>query len=237
MEIALIENLQRKDLNAFEEADGLEGPRRDVRLHAREDGRRSSARAARRSPRSLSLTAMPAEVRELCRLADIHSKSLLLQIVRQSTPEKMVELIERLQSRGRDDAAAGSRSRVKRRRPRTRTSASTSSSATSRRRRPSTSRCSSSAQTCRARRSCARCSRSSTSCMQPARERNASAERDTQALELNVAASAFAQCAIHTNAGGVEQAGERSRLASRATRPRRRSAMQKSGATISRSLL
>jgi ParB family chromosome partitioning protein len=48
----------------------------------------------------LSLTNMPAPVRELCRLADISSKSLLLQIVRQSTPEKMVELIERLQADG-----------------------------------------------------------------------------------------------------------------------------------------
>ena len=32
---------------------------------------------------TLSLTAMPEEIRQLCRLADIQSKSLLLQIVRQ----------------------------------------------------------------------------------------------------------------------------------------------------------
>ena len=35
---------------------------------------------------TLSLTAMPDDVRQLCRLADIQSKSLLLQIVRQSDP-------------------------------------------------------------------------------------------------------------------------------------------------------
>ena len=39
---------------------------------------------------------MPDEVKNLCRLADIHSKSLLLQIVRQGDPEKMVALIEKL---------------------------------------------------------------------------------------------------------------------------------------------
>jgi hypothetical protein len=31
---------------------------------------------------------MPEEVKNLCRLADIHSKSLLLQIVRQGDPRK-----------------------------------------------------------------------------------------------------------------------------------------------------
>src|SRR5262245_66685649 len=49
---------------------------------------------------------MPEEVRQLCRLADIHSKSLLLQIVRQSEPRKMVALIERLQQEGPTRAAA-----------------------------------------------------------------------------------------------------------------------------------
>ena len=45
---------------------------------------------------SLSLNNMPEEVKNLCRLADIHSKSLLLQIVRQGDPQKMVALIEKI---------------------------------------------------------------------------------------------------------------------------------------------
>ena len=45
---------------------------------------------------------MPEEVKNLCRLADIPSKSLLLQIVRQGDPEKMIALIEKL---GRDGGA------------------------------------------------------------------------------------------------------------------------------------
>jgi ParB family chromosome partitioning protein len=54
----------------------------------------------------LSLTAMPDDIRELCRLADIESKSVLLQVVRQSSPEKMVSLVERLQREGTTRAEA-----------------------------------------------------------------------------------------------------------------------------------
>jgi ParB family chromosome partitioning protein len=43
---------------------------------------------------------MPDEVRNLCRLADISSKSLLLQVVRQETPEKMIALVEKIASQG-----------------------------------------------------------------------------------------------------------------------------------------
>ena len=43
---------------------------------------------------------MPDEVRNLCRLADISSKSLLLQVVRQETPEKMTALVEKIASQG-----------------------------------------------------------------------------------------------------------------------------------------
>ncbi len=49
---------------------------------------------------------MPEDIRNLCRLADIQSKSTLLQIVRQSDPGKMVDLLDRLQGGGatRSDA-------------------------------------------------------------------------------------------------------------------------------------
>jgi ParB family chromosome partitioning protein len=43
---------------------------------------------------------MPEEVRNLCRLADISAKSLLLQVVRQNNPEKMTALIEKIASQG-----------------------------------------------------------------------------------------------------------------------------------------
>jgi ParB family chromosome partitioning protein len=43
---------------------------------------------------------MPDEVKNLCRLADIASKSLLLEIVRQGDPQKMVALIEKISRDG-----------------------------------------------------------------------------------------------------------------------------------------
>jgi ParB family chromosome partitioning protein len=106
VEIALIENLQRKDLHPFEEAEGLKTlAERFGYTHEILAERIGKSRSA--ITESLSLTAMPETVRKLCRLADIHSKSLLLQVVRQSDPGKMVAFLERLQREGihtREDA-------------------------------------------------------------------------------------------------------------------------------------
>jgi ParB family chromosome partitioning protein len=99
LELALIENLQRKDLTPFEESEALEG------LAARcgythEDLARRLGRSRTAVTESLALNGMPEEVRSLCRLADITSKSLLLQVVRQETPEKMTALVEKIAGQG-----------------------------------------------------------------------------------------------------------------------------------------
>jgi ParB family chromosome partitioning protein len=105
MEIALVENLQRKDLNAFEEAAGLKAlADRFGYTHETMAERIGKSRSS--ITEVLTLNSMPEDVRELCRLADITSKSLLLQIVRQSTPDKMVALLERLQKEGATREAA-----------------------------------------------------------------------------------------------------------------------------------
>jgi ParB family chromosome partitioning protein len=93
-EIALIENLQRKDLTPFEEAEALSQlSERGGLTHDQIAKRLGKSRTA--VTETLTLNQMPEDVRNLCRLADIHSKSLLLQIVRQSDHDKMVALIER----------------------------------------------------------------------------------------------------------------------------------------------
>jgi ParB family chromosome partitioning protein len=99
VELALIENLQRKDLTPFEEAEALHGLA-DRCGYTHEDLARRLGRSRTAVTESLSLTGMPESVRTLCRLADISSKSLLLQIVRQETAEKMTALIERFASQG-----------------------------------------------------------------------------------------------------------------------------------------
>jgi ParB family chromosome partitioning protein len=61
---------------------------------------------------SLALAQMPDNIRKLCRLADISSKSLLLQIVRQQAPEKMAALIEQLTQDGGQVTRAQARQAV-----------------------------------------------------------------------------------------------------------------------------
>ena len=99
LELALIENLQRKDLTPFEESEALQGLAERCG-YTHEDLARRLGKSRTSVTESLALNAMPGEVRTLCRLADISSKSLLLQVVRQNTPEKMTALVEKLASQG-----------------------------------------------------------------------------------------------------------------------------------------
>jgi len=99
LEIALIENIQRKDLTPFEESEALHGLAESCG-YTHEDLARRLGKSRTAITESLALNAMPLEVRNLCRLADISAKSLLLQVVRQNTPEKMTALIEKIASQG-----------------------------------------------------------------------------------------------------------------------------------------
>ncbi len=104
-EIALIENMQRKDLTVWEEADGL------LALcerfgHTHEEVARKVGKSRSTVTEALSIAAIPSDVREICRQADVSAKSVLLQIVRQPDEEGMRRLANQIASRGltRDDA-------------------------------------------------------------------------------------------------------------------------------------
>lgn len=99
MELALIENMQRKDLTPFEEADGLR-VLAETYGYTHETMAEKIGKSRSTITEALSLAAMPEDIRQLCRRADIQSKSVLLQIVRQGAPEKMAGLIERLGREG-----------------------------------------------------------------------------------------------------------------------------------------
>src|SRR5688572_25867031 len=75
MELALIENLQRKDLTAFEEAEALQQLAQKCR-YTHEDMARKLGKSRTAITESLSLNNMPEEVRNLCRLADRKSTRL-----------------------------------------------------------------------------------------------------------------------------------------------------------------
>lgn len=112
-EIALIENLQRKDLTIWEEADGL------LSLcnrfgYTHEDVARKMGKSRTTITESLSIAALPDSIRQPCRDAGITSKSLLLQVVRQPDQESMQKMVEEITSQGltRDEARATRRAQV-----------------------------------------------------------------------------------------------------------------------------
>ncbi|MGE5835935.1 MAG: ParB/RepB/Spo0J family partition protein [Acidobacteriota bacterium] len=101
VEVALVENIQRKDLGPFEEAEALASLTERCG-YTHEDLAKRLGKSRTSITESLSLAEMPTDVRNLCRLADISSKSLLLQVVRQQTPQKMVALVEQLTREGHE---------------------------------------------------------------------------------------------------------------------------------------
>ncbi len=123
IELALIENIQRKDLTPFEEAEALFSLA-DKNGYTHEDLAKRLGKSRTSITESLALHKMPDEIKNLCRLADISSKSLLLQVVRESESDKMVALIEQLtrdghvtRQKAREAVAAASK-KAKRGRPR-----------------------------------------------------------------------------------------------------------------------
>jgi len=99
LEIALVENIQRKDLTAFEEAEALQALAQKCG-YTHEDLAKRLGKSRTSVTESLSLNGMPNDVRKVCRLADVNSKSLLLQVVRQGDPQKMLELVEKIATQG-----------------------------------------------------------------------------------------------------------------------------------------
>ncbi|MCA1584912.1 MAG: ParB/RepB/Spo0J family partition protein [Acidobacteria bacterium] len=99
LELALVENLQRKDLTAFEEAEALQSLSQRCG-YTHEDLAKRLGKSRSAVTESMGLNAMPPEVRKVCRLADIHSKSVLLQVARQGEAQKMLALVEKLVSQG-----------------------------------------------------------------------------------------------------------------------------------------
>ena len=104
LEIALIENLQRKDLTPFEEAEGY---RMLAESHGYTHEEISEAVGKSRTvvTESLSLLQMPPRVRDTVQALGITSKSLLLEVLKAGDEEEMIELLEEVARRGlnRDD--------------------------------------------------------------------------------------------------------------------------------------
>lgn len=104
LEIALIENLQRKDLTPFEEAEGY---RMLAERHEYTHEEIASAVGKSRTviTESLSLLQMPPRVRDTVQALALTSKSLLLEVLKAGEETEMIGLLEEVARRGlnRDD--------------------------------------------------------------------------------------------------------------------------------------
>jgi len=114
-EIALIENMQRKDLTAWEEADGLAALCERFG-YTHDEVARKVGKSRTTVTESLSIATLPFEIREQCRRADIASKSILLQLARQPDIRSIQSLLGEIIRKGlkRDGARAVRRAQVKR---------------------------------------------------------------------------------------------------------------------------
>jgi ParB family chromosome partitioning protein len=99
LEISLIENLQRRDLSPFEEADGLHKLAEKF-LYTHEEISKKLAKSRSSVTETLALNNIPPELRDRCREAGITARSTLLEIARQSNREAMGKIIEEIKLSG-----------------------------------------------------------------------------------------------------------------------------------------
>jgi ParB family chromosome partitioning protein len=95
LEIALIENLQRKDLTPFEEADGFT-TLIDTYSYTHEEVAEAVGRSRVTVTETLKLLVIPPEIRDACRHADITAKGMLLEIARAGDAESMLVLVQQI---------------------------------------------------------------------------------------------------------------------------------------------
>jgi len=98
MEISLIENLQRKDLDVFEEADGLKALA-DIYgyHHAQIASKIGKARST--ITEIVNISKIPHALRELCYKYNINSRTTLIEISKQKDSEHMEHLINAIGER------------------------------------------------------------------------------------------------------------------------------------------
>jgi ParB family chromosome partitioning protein len=118
LEIALIENLQRKDLTPFEEAEGYQalGARHG---YTHEQIAESVGKSRTVITESLQLLKMPPKVRDAVHALGVQSKSVLQEILKAKSEEEMIQLLERAATLGlsRDDLRRRTRRSTTRRKP------------------------------------------------------------------------------------------------------------------------
>ena len=116
LEIALIENLQRKDLSPFEEAEGYRALG-ELHGYTQEQIAKAVGKARTSITESLSLLAIPAELRRAAEAMGIRAKSALLEVAKAGDPARMRSLLEKAGRLGltRDDLRKAERGKAAKR--------------------------------------------------------------------------------------------------------------------------
>lgn len=95
VEISLIENLQREDLNPIEEAEALARMTREYH-YTQEQLALAIGKARTTITETLGLNKLPEEIKQECRHADIYSRRVLVEVAKQKTPEAMKDLFRKV---------------------------------------------------------------------------------------------------------------------------------------------
>lgn len=98
-EIALVENLQRKDLTIWEVADGL-ADLSERFGYTHEEIAKKIGKSRSTVTESMSIAGLPKTIRERCMKAKINSKSTLIEISRQFDLDGMNEMIDQISEKG-----------------------------------------------------------------------------------------------------------------------------------------
>lgn len=98
MEISLIENVQRKDLDVFEEADGLRALT-DIYGYNHEQVAKKIGKARSTITETINLSKIPIEIRQLCSEYEITSRTTIIEISKQKTEEDMRNLLKEIKER------------------------------------------------------------------------------------------------------------------------------------------
>jgi ParB family chromosome partitioning protein len=94
LEIALIENIQRKDLTAFEESEGLYVLQQKFG-YTHEKISQVIGKSRTTVTETLLLNEIPDRIRAMCREAGISNKSVLVQVARAGSEEAMEQVVRR----------------------------------------------------------------------------------------------------------------------------------------------
>ena len=117
-EIALIENLQRKDLNLWEEADGLAALQQRYG-YTQEEISKKISKSRSTVTEFLTIAGLPADIRERCKALNLTTKSALLEVARQFDEAAMNEFLDAVAGGGKQPSKASQTKRLKGENPKT----------------------------------------------------------------------------------------------------------------------